>query len=187
MSEVKVAKRTCKKRLTEGKWSEIRDLWARGDYTLNELADTYHLTTRAIQFHLSKHKVIKGEKAIATAVAVREKMAIDDVAEITDLAALAKDARRSAHSNAMKLEKLLMSQIELGISDPASSFKIASTIKSLSLATAALERIFDIKAKALGQFAFAPDENELPGIVIDDLTEDELAQIRSANEEELIE
>src|SRR5262245_14257876 len=76
-----------------------------------------------------------------------------------------------------------MSQVQLAQKDPAQVLRVASALKALSLAAAGLERLHDLKFRCLGLDKHV-DEAELPEIVIRDLSEKEIAEIRATQAED---
>jgi hypothetical protein len=76
-----------------------------------------------------------------------------------------------------------MAQVHEAQKDPAASCRASGAIKALALAAQALERIHAMKWSALG-LDRQEDTDELPGIIIEDLGEEELEQMRRAQGEE---
>lgn len=61
-------------RLSPSAWAEICALWEIGDVTLPDLAEQYSVHTRTLQAYFAKHKIIKGSKAAALAISVKEEI-----------------------------------------------------------------------------------------------------------------
>lgn len=158
-------------------WAEIRALWQTGDPTLEELSVRFGVTTRTLQAHFEKHKTVKGEKAKEIAIAVREAVHAEYLETSDAVIAKAKEARASAFNNAEIIEGLVMAQLSAAQTDPAAAFRASAAIKTLALAAQALERIQCIKTAALGLDRLDMGE-ELPEIIICDLSEEEIAKIQ---------
>jgi DNA-binding transcriptional regulator YdaS (Cro superfamily) len=138
-------------RLNPATWAEIESLWQVGEVTLAELSDRYGVSQRALQAHFHKHRIVKGEKSAAIAAAVKEEVFKEELDD-TDLTVMrAKDVREAAYTNAVMVESLIMGQLQAVQKDPSQVLKAASAVKMLSLAAAGLERLHDLKWKALGR------------------------------------
>ena len=164
-------------------WAEIRALWETGEPTLAELSDRYGVATPTLQVHFEKHGTVKGSKAREIAAAVKEEVFGELLDDKDVKVQRAKETRESAYRNAVTVEHLVMAQLQEAQKDPASAFKAAAAIKSLSLAAAALERLHGLKRTALGldHDSVLPDElpDELPEIILREYTQEEIEQIRA--------
>ena len=181
MTEEKTTRKYAK--LTPATWAKIRALWETGEPTLEELSARFSVTTRALQSHFKKHKTIKGEKAKEIAAAVREAIYSDYLDDREAVIAKAKECRAAAFSRAETIETLIMGQITAAQKEPAAAFKASAAIKTLALAAQALERTQAIKTSALGLDRLE-SAMELPKIVIEDLSEAEIEQLRRKHEED---
>jgi hypothetical protein len=169
-------------RLTPATWAEIEALWQAGEVTLAELSEKYGSSPRALQNHFQKVGVAKGEKAAAMAGAVRAKLLASELGEEGDLLMRAKDVRERAYHNAGVIEDLIMGQLALAERDPTQILRVGSALKALSLAASSIERLHDVKHRALGLDKADVFPNELPEIVIRDLTPGELATLSEADD-----
>jgi hypothetical protein len=76
-----------------------------------------------------------------------------------------------------------MAQIALAQKEPGQILRVASALKGLSLAAGTLERLHSLKHRAMGLDRHV-DERELPKLIIDCYTDDELADIRAQQGDE---
>lgn len=173
MSE-KAAPRRKYARIDQSTWSEIEAHWETGDATLQELEARYGLSRRALQSHFSKRKLAKGSQAAEIAAVVKEKVFAQSLPDVDETAARAKATRETAYQNAVIVEDLVMAQLAAAQRDPAQALRAASAIKALSLAAAALERVHEIKWKALGLDKNSVEGDKLSVLVFEDLTEQEI-------------
>jgi hypothetical protein len=171
-------------RLTSTTWAEIEALWQVGEVTLAELSERYGVSPRALQAHFHKHGITKGEKSAALAAAVKEEVLKDELDDTDLTVKRAKDVREAAYTNAVVVESLIMAQLQAAQKDPSQVLKAASAVKMLSLAAAGLERLHDLKWKALGLDRDSVLPDELPELIIRDLTAKEIEELRDAQEEE---
>jgi hypothetical protein len=137
-----------------------------------------------LQAHFHKHGITKGEKSAAIAAAVKEEVFKEELDDTDLTVKRAKDVREAAYSNAVAVENLMMAQLQAVQKDPSQVLKAASAVKMLSLAAAGLERLHDLKWKALGMDRDSVLPDELPELIIRDLTEKELEELQAAQEEE---
>ncbi|MBL1258620.1 hypothetical protein [Methylocystis sp. Sn-Cys] len=170
------------KRLSAAQWSEARALWEADAATLEELAARFGVTTRAIQRHFAKHGSKKGTraKAIATEIeaAVLSEVFGDPEARLEKSRAM----RASTFDTLTRIERTVMGLVASAEANPAEGYKVGAALRAMSMATATLERCFNIKSACLG---IKGDEtsDELPQIHIVDLTDDEINRMRRENEE----
>jgi len=165
-------------RLAPSTWAKIRAEWEVGDVTLPELSDRFGVSTRTLQAHFAKHAAVKGTKAAELASVVKQELFERDLEVKDDILQRARETRESAYKNAVTVEKLIMGQLELAQRDPAQAFKAASAVKLLSLAAAGLERLHALKWSALGMNRDSVVSDELPKLIIVDLTDDEIKNMQ---------
>ena len=175
---------SCKRkyvRLDPSTWSEIEALWETGDTTLEELEARYAVSRRALQSHFAKRKLVKGSKAAALAAVVKKKV-FSEVPNADEMTMRAKATREAAYRNAVIVEELIMAQLSAAQKDPSQAIKAASAIKALSLAAAGLERVHELKWRALGLDKDSALSDELPILVVQDLTEEEIKAMQEREE-----
>jgi hypothetical protein len=171
-------------KLNPATWAEIEALWQVGEVTLAELSDRYKVSQRTLQAHFHKHGIVKGEKSAAIAAAVKEVMFKEKLDDADLTVKRAKDVREAAYTNAVAVESLIMAQLQAVQKDPSQVLKAASAVKMLSLAAAGLERLHDLKWKALGLDRDSVFQDEIPELIIRDLTTKEIEELQAEQEEE---
>jgi arsenate reductase-like glutaredoxin family protein len=151
---------------------------------LAELSDRYGVSTRTLQAHFEKHGTVKGSKAREIAAAVKEEV-FGEMLDDPDLKLKrAKETREAAYRNAVVVENLVMAQLHDAQKDPATAYKAAAAIKTLSLAAATLERTHTLKWSALGLDRDSALSDELPVLILQDLTKKEIEQMRASQTED---
>ena len=171
-------------RLTPSEWAEIDALWQSGEVTLPELSERFGPSTRALQNHFAKAGIAKGERAAAMAAAVREEVLKDELGDPDLKVARAKEIRERAFQNATTVEALIMAQLDQAQRDPSQVLRAGAALKMLSLAAGSLERLHDLKQRALGLDRNSHLDDERTELVIRNLTEEEVAEMRLRQEEE---
>lgn len=136
--------------------------------------DEFSVSRRALQLHFAKHGTAKGAKAAEFAAAVKREDFAKELPDHDLLVQRARDCRESAYENAVVIEELIMAQLRAAQKDPSLAVRAASAVKALSLAAAGLQRLHALKHTALGLDRGPIDGNELPSIVIRDLSKEEL-------------
>ena len=167
-------------RLSPATWSEIRAHWELGEVTLPELADRYAVAERTLQSHFAKHRTVKGAKAAEVAATIRQKVFEEELPDVDLVKGRAKDVRERAYRNATALEELVMNQVEIARSDPGQAMRAATIIKGLAIAANALDRLHDLKFRALGLDKVV-DEEELPVLRIIELSAVEEEEMRNGH------
>lgn len=183
MSEITATKRKYV-RVDPSTWSEIEALWEAGDVTLQDLEGRFGVSRRALQSHFSKRSVAKGAKAAEMAAVVKDRVFTEALPNADETIARAKATRESAYQNAVVVEELIMAQLAAAQKDPSQALKAASALKALSLAAAGLERIHQLKWKALGLDKDPIQTDDLPVLVFEDLTAQEIQAIQEHDHDE---
>src|SRR5664280_2400939 len=171
-------------RLAPSDWAEICALWEIGDVTLPDLAERYSVNTRTLQAHFAKHKIEKGSKAAALAISVKEEIYSSGLGDKDLTIQRARETREKAYKNANAVEGLIMATLDAMQKDPSKTLGLTSKLKALALAAAGLERIHDLKSRALGLDKDLPIGNEMPVLVIRDLNEDEIKALHQDDDED---
>lgn len=163
-------------RLTPAIWAEIRAHWETGEATLDELAARFGVSTRGLQSHFKKHATVKGAKAKAIAASVTEEIFSGAFEDRDVRVAKGRETRERAFKNASQIEIAVMTQVTEAQKGGSESLRAATVLKALALAATSLQRIQQIKWEALG--LGAEEVDELPEIVIRDLTDEEVRKMR---------
>jgi hypothetical protein len=148
------------------------------------LSAEYRVSRRTLQLHFEKHATVKGSKAAAIAAAVKQEVFDTCLEDIDLIANRARETREAAYRNAVAVEGLIMAQLKLAQDDPAQALRVASSIKMLTLAAGGLERLHTLKQNALGLDKDSVFQEELPVLVMRDLTTEELEKMRAANDDD---
>ncbi|MCP1557273.1 UNVERIFIED_ORG: hypothetical protein J2W75_003911 [Methylorubrum zatmanii] len=171
-------------RLSEDQWAEAEAAWTSGSASLPELAHRFGATERALQAHFAKLGLEKGSaaKTLAAKVAVRVKEQQEsDVGTLTERALT---IRETTYSYATKIERMIVERLDAAAADPDQVYAAAASVKMLTNAAAALERIHTLKRSALGITDEDMNTDEVPVLVIKNLSDIEVASIRQRQSDE---
>lgn len=171
-------------RTDQSTWAEIEGLWETGDATLQELEARYGVSRRAIQSRFAKREIVKGAQAAQLAAVVKQQVFTEGLTNSDVTTTRAKETRETAYRNAVVVEGLIMAQLDAAQKDPTQALRAAGAIKALSLAAAGLERIHGLKWRALGLDKDSIQGDELPVLVFEDLTAEEIGAIQQGGEED---
>ena len=80
------------KRLTPTEWGQIEEMWASGDFTLVELAETFGANSSYLSTALSKRGIDKGSKAEIYAAAAKDETAKEMISDAANNIKRIKDA-----------------------------------------------------------------------------------------------
>lgn len=171
-------------RLTEDQWAEAEAAWTSGSATLPELAHRFGATERALQARFARRGLEKGQAARALAAQVVERVRQEQETQAETLTDRALAIREATYSNATKIERAIMERLDAAAADPAQTFAAAAAVKMLTNAAAALERLHTLKRSALGINDDDMNNDELPVLVIRNLTQDRIDELRKRQREE---
>jgi hypothetical protein len=148
------------------------------------LAEKYSIHTRTLQAYFAKHKIIKGSKAAALAISVKEKIYSNGLGDKDLTIQRARETREAAYTNACMVEGLMMGTLNAMQRDPSKTLGLTSKLKALSLAAAGLERLHGLKFRALGLDKNLPIHEEMPVLIFRDLSQEEIEALHDADEEQ---
>ncbi|MCK2057195.1 hypothetical protein [Methylobacterium sp. 37f] len=171
-------------RLADDQWAEAETAWASGSATLPELAHRFAVTERGLQARFAKRGIEKGQSAKALAVQVAARVMEEQAAQVETLAERAQTIREVTYSNAAKVERAIMDRLDAAAADPSQTFAAAAAIKMLTNAAAALERLHSLKRSALGISDDDVSDDEMPVLLIRDMTRGEIEDMRRKQDEE---
>lgn len=171
-------------RLSPAQWAEVEALWQTGGVTLAELSERFGPSARALQNHFAATGTVHGSAAAAISCAVRDAVLKDELPVKDQLVTRAKDTRERAYRHADIVQDLVMAQLEVIRNDPSQALRVNTALKALSLAAGALDRLHELKRRALGLDDEGVQDEDLPELPIIDLTTDEIAGLRAQQEED---
>ncbi len=174
-----------KKPLTPLEWTELETMWGSGEYTLSDLADKSGLRPETLSRRFKAKGIAKGSLGMSETVAKAiEDTAIDKNKERLDKIEKRRDFYDSTASFfAQVTRKTITDQLKA----ESSLEMIEGDLKALQRASNALAKCFDVSSRALGMDREEIDNDELPQLLIGELTQEQVKQIRHAQSGEAIE
>lgn len=186
-NEEKETQKRSYKTLSKLEWAECGALWETGEFTLNSLSDRFGISPQNISIGLKKRGFEKGAASKdATEIAKRE------VRErVMTAASIAERLTRTRedHYNTMEaIAKATKSELVTAAKNGKSVSSVIENLKSLNVAADVLSKTFQQRLSALGikEGEYDGDE-EMPQLVISEMTADEIMQIREQSEKRTLE
>lgn len=171
-------------RLADDQWAEAEAAWASGSATLPELAHRFGVTERGLQARFAKRGIEKGEAAKALAAQVVARVKEEQAADVETLVERAATIRETTYAHAAKVERMIVDRLDAAAADPSQTFAAAAAIKMLTNAASALERLHSLKRSALGISDDDVSDDEMPVLLIRDMTRGEIEDMRRKQDEE---
>lgn len=177
---------TKKARLTAKQWAEAEALWAAGNITLDGLAAKFKVDRSTFNRHFVKKGIVKGSKQDEQAKAIAAKVAADSVAEATLVAARIRETKEEHYKMSSALAKLTWNEILKTKQDGTPVSTALNNLKALDSAMNVLKKAREERWAVLGlDRPDAVDPDELPELIVSELTAEQIKQLRDREFNEL--
>lgn len=172
-----------KSHMTPKQWREAEAMWESGDFTYDDLVKKFGKSVSTFERHFKKHGIVKGSKAAATKKKVEEKLAAAAVDEATILAARIKETKEEHYKMASAIGKLTWNEILKTKQDGVPIATALNNIKTLDAALSVISKARTEKWAVLGlDKPDAVDPDELPELLIGELTEEQIRELRERDD-----
>ena len=180
------AAKTPKKRLTAKQWAEAEALWESGSVTYEDLMKKFGLAQSSFERHFKKRHIVKGAKAAAVRAKVDERLAAAAIDEAAIIAARIKETKESHYTMANNLSKLAYAEILQAKKDGNPVSVAINNLKALDKAMDVLKKAREERWVVLGlDRPDAVDPEELPELVVSELTPEQIDELRRRDEADL--
>lgn len=173
-------------RLSERDWAQATALWKSGEVTLEELAQRFDRHPQSFVKYFGRRGIKKGsdrEKTMKKVESAVEKQALNDAAMI---AARIKETKEEHYKMASGLAKLTWAEILKAKQDGVPVGTAINNLKALDTAMTVLKKAREERYSVLGlDRPDAIDENDVPELVISELTADQIEALRARSFREL--
>lgn len=165
-----------KKVLSPMEWVELETMWGSGEYTLTDLADKSGLRAETLSRRFKAKGVAKGSLGMSDVV----KTAIQDAAIDKNKLRLDKiEKRREFYdTTAVFLAQMTRKTVTDCVRDKKDLAFVEGDLKSLQRASNALSKCYEVSSKALGMDREEIENDELPQLLIGELTIEQVKAIR---------
>ncbi|CCG43280.1 helix-turn-helix domain-containing protein [Magnetospirillum molischianum] len=176
------------KKLTPEQWAEAQTLWEIGNLTLDELAEKFGVDRSTMYRRFKTAGVERGAKAGQVAEKVQQQI-LDETAaaaaeEALKLAARKKATKEDCYAWIEQIQKATMAEIVKAARDKTPFGVIKGNLQALEKAmnVIASGRRERFELLGLDREEMAPDD--LPDLLIRELTADEIHQLQSSDEDD---
>jgi uncharacterized protein YicC (UPF0701 family) len=168
--------------LSAKEWRQACALWESGEATLPELARKFDRHPQSFSKYFKKHGVKKGAKAASLKAKVEAKVQEQAVNDAAVIAARIKETKEEHYKMASGLAKLTWAEVLKAKQDGVPVAAALNNLKALESAMNVLKKAREERYAVLGlDRADAVDENEVPELVIQELTAEQIASLRERN------
>lgn len=175
-----------KPKLSAREWAQATALWESGEVTLSDLATKFDRHEQSFIAYFKLRGIKKGSnraKTMAKVEAAVEKQALSD-AEI--IAGRIRETKEEHYKMASGLAKLTWGEILKAKQDGVPVGTAINNLKALDTAMAVLKKAREERYAVLGlDRPDAIDENDVPELVISELTADQIEALRARSFREL--
>lgn len=173
------------KRLPARTWAVIDALWEAGDATYNDLVAKFGVSRQGLRTHFKSKGIVQGSKKEEIAKVVSEDLTKAVSEEATILAARIKETKEEHYKMASGLAKLTWAEILKAKQDGIPVGTAINNLKALDTAMTVLKKAREERYAVLGLDKDAVDENEVPELVISELTADQIETLRKRSFSEI--
>jgi hypothetical protein len=169
--------------LTAKQWREAEAMWESGDFIYDDLVKKFGKSVSTFERHFKKNGIVKGAKAAATKKKVEEKLAAAAVDEAAVMAVRIRETKEEHYKMASALAKLTWNEILKTKQDGVPVAVALNNIKTLHAAMDVLHKARIERWAVLGlDRPDAVDPDELPELVIAELTDEQIKELRDRDD-----
>lgn len=183
-SEQPAAKR--KPPLSARQWAEAVALWESGAVTLPELAKKFDRHEQSFVQYFRRRGIKKGRKTAELAKRVEKKVEEQQVNDAAVIAARIRETKEEHYKMAAGLAKLTWNELLKAKQDGVPVGTAINNLKALESAMNVLKKAREERYSVLGlDRPDAIDENDVPELVISELTAEQIEELRQRSFREL--
>lgn len=171
-----------KRRMTQELWAEATAMRASGEYTLSELSEKFGVTIETLSRRFKRDNVKKGEDSVASLI---KRSVVDSAAtRAKERAERAENRRNDFDGYANAIAKLVVKTVATCSKEGKPFSTIEGDIKALQRAADAINKSFATVSKALQLDIVEGEEDDIPKLLVGQLTEEQVRQYRQIQHEE---
>ncbi|WP_151708816.1 winged helix-turn-helix domain-containing protein [Acinetobacter brisouii] len=161
-------------------WAEAEALWELGETTREEIANKLGVSQTAVSMHMKKHNIERGSRADEHRKKIAEDVTEAATSDATIHAARIRETKDEHYQMAQHIAKLTWHEILTARKDKSPFASITPNLKALETAMNVLQKARVERWAVLGlDRPDAVDINELPDLVIEELTAEQIEALRS--------
>lgn len=174
--------RKVQKRLTPADKEKIRVLYESGEFVVADIAPLIGVSEKSISNEIRKGQIVKGAQVERLRAAIRDELKKEAEADAKELAKRIRESKEEVYRYAKALDNQVIKEIADARTAKLPVSSAAPNIKTLKLAAEHFKITKDLRWAALGLDKDEADVTEIPILEVDELTDDEIEDIRSRQE-----
>lgn len=185
-STTPAAKKKAYRHLTKKQWAEAEALWESGAVTYEDLAKKYGSSVSTFERHFRKHAIVKGAKADLIKRDIEKQITENAITDAALTAARVRETKETHYKMASGIAQLAFNEILQAKKDGKPVAVAMNNLKALNQAMDVLKKSREEKWIILRQDRpDAVDPDELPELVIGELTPEQIQEMRDRDTTEL--
>lgn len=172
-------------RLTPTEWDSASQMWASGDFTLDEIAERYDITPAALHRRFQKAGVEKGQAKETLQKAMQQSIESKANQKAAELIEMASQVKELHIKGAQMLSKRLMYEIKKATEDGRSLAMIRDDIRSIQDASKTLQTNYQTVERILHLDREETPDDEIPELVVRRMTNEDVAELRDQQSREI--
>ena len=170
------------KMVTKKEWAEIEALWESGSVTLPDLVAKYGRVKNTFLRYFKANGIVKGSKVAKTKKAIEKKLEVAATTDASIIAMRIKETKEQHYKMSSGLAQLAWNEVVKAKTDGVPVAVAASNLKALDLAMNVLKKAREERFAILGlDRPDAVDPDELPELIIAELTAEQIQTLRDAD------
>lgn len=171
--------------LPRKKWAEIAAIWELGDATLQELSDKYGITRQGISRKMKELGIVRGSKSSQQLARVHEEVVKATGQDAKVIAQRMVDTKEDHYNHSNMLGKLAMNELALAKSEGRALATAEPNLKAIQRAMQVVKMVREEKWVVLGLDQIEHEDEDLPELVIREMTQEEVRAIRDAQNRQM--
>ncbi len=173
-------------RLTEKEWVKAEALYETGEMTQEEIAKKFNVHVATVRRRFSKNGIKAGSKAAAIKEKVNDQLGKERAAEIGLLLGRIRETKEEHYKMASGLAKLTWAEVLKAKQDGSPVSVAMNNLKALDTAMSVLKKAREERYAVLGLNGDEGDDDDLlPQLVVQELTEEQVEELRNGQDDDL--
>lgn len=172
-------------RLTSNDWEKACQMWASGNFTLDELAEQFEITPTALHRRFKRDGIEKGQAREQLQEAMRrsvEDKANERAAELIEIAAQAKELHLKG---TQMLSKRLLYEIKVATESKRSLAAIRDDIRAIQDASKVLHTNYQTTERILRLDREEAPDDDIPELRVRRMTDEDVQRLRAEQAREI--
>lgn len=176
-----------KKRLTPLEWAKAESMYESGEYTLEDIANEFNIHEATVQRHMRKRGIEKGIRAEKIKKVVEAEIEDKAKEEAELLSRRIQETKEEHYRLNSAIDKRIAREIITVEQQGLSIATAGAAFKALKIAAEAIKITRENRYAILGLNDQDNDTDELPTLIVREMLDEEIAEIRDAQQRDAIE